>query len=81
MEIAEGEENIVSINFDLVMGDKTGYIHMKAGQKGYIEYDEFSLLRSSPPVNFIIDMEADMWASADFKIVGLSDIAFEVSYI
>ena len=54
---------------------------MKAGQKGYIEYDEFSLLRSSPPVNFIIDMEADMWASADFKIVGLSDIAFEVSYI
>ena len=66
------------MNFDLVMGDKTGYIRMKNGHRVYVEYDEFSVLRSAPPVNFIIDDGAEMWASADFKVVGAGNLAFKV---
>ena len=66
------------MNFDLVMGDKTGYFHMKDCQKLFIEYDEFSVLRSSPPANLIIDNGSEIWASADFKIIGTASVAFEV---
>ena len=62
------------------MGDETGYLHMQDGQRMYLEYDEFSVLRSAPPVNFIIDDGSEMWASADFKIIGAANTAFEVSY-
>ena len=67
------------MNFDLVMGDESGYFHMQSGQIMYLEYDEFSVLRSAPPVNFIIDEGSEMWASADFKIIGAGSSAFEVS--
>ena len=66
------------MNFDLVMGDKTGYFHMQDGQRLFIEYDEFSVLRSAPPVNLIIDNGSEIWASADFKIIGTASVAFEV---
>ena len=78
VEIAEGNEGITSVNFDLVLGDNTGYFYMKNGQRLYVEYDEFSLLRSAPPVNFIIDDGAEMWASADFKVIGARNLAFKV---
>ena len=79
LEIGPGNESITTVNFDLVMGDETGYFHMQDSQRMYLEYDEFSVLRSSPPVNFIIDDRAEMWASADFKIIGAASTAFEVS--
>ena len=68
------------MNFDLVMGDETGYFHMQDSQRMYIEYDEFSVLRSAPPANLIIDSGSEMWASADFKIIGAASTAFEVLY-
>lgn len=63
------------------MGDKTGFFRMQDGQRMYIEYDEFSVLRSAPPVNLIIEEGAEMWASADFKVIGLADTAFKVRAI
>lgn len=60
------------------MGDETGYLLMQDGQRMYLEYNEFSVLRSAPPVNFIIKDGAEMWASADFKVIGAGSTAFEV---
>ena len=53
---------------------------MQDSQRMYIEYDEFSVLRSAPPANLIIDSGSEMWASADFKIIGAASTAFEVLY-
>ena len=66
------------MNFDLVLGDNSGNMYMKKKQKLYLEYDDFSLLRSAPPVNLIIDYEAEIWTSADFKVIGAGDLAFKV---
>ena len=52
---------------------------MQDGQRMYVEYDEYALIRSSPPVNFIIKEGAEMWASADFKVIGTAETAFQVS--
>ena len=78
LEIGNGLDDIISINFDLVMGDRSGFIHLQAGQAGFIEYSEFSLLRSMPPVNFIIKNGAQIWLSADFKVIGEDTYAFWV---
>ena len=78
LEIGPGTESITSVNFDLVMGDRSGYLHMQDTQRMYLEYDEFAVVRSSPPVNFIIKEGAEMWASADFKVIGTAETAFQV---
>ena len=66
------------MNFDLVLGDNSGYMYMKKKQKLYLEYDDFSLLRSAPPINLVIDYEAEIWTSADFKVIGAGELAFKV---
>ncbi|KAL4230250.1 hypothetical protein ACF0H5_010636 [Mactra antiquata] len=78
LEIAAGTENIKSINLDYVMGDRTGYLHMKDDQTAFVEYSEYSLLRSAPPINFMIDKNSHIWLSADFKIIGEQKPAFQL---
>ena len=70
IELGPGTESISTVNFDYVMGDGSGIMCMQDGQRMYLEYDEFSVLRSAPPVNFIIKENAEVWASSDFKVVG-----------
>ncbi|KAK3576663.1 hypothetical protein CHS0354_004948 [Potamilus streckersoni] len=70
LQIAEGSDNITSINLDLILGDGSGVLHMQSGQSFYIEYDEYSILRSSPPVRYDVDHGAKMYASADLRLIG-----------
>lgn len=70
LEIADGGDNIDTINLGLILGDKSGYLHIQYKQKFYIEFDKFSVLRSSPPSNFIVRYGGEMWASADFRLIG-----------
>jgi hypothetical protein len=78
LEISAGNQSISSINLDTVYGDKTGYLHIQDGQVAFTEYSEYSLLRSSMPVNFHIDEGAQVWMSSDVKIVGSQIPAFKV---
>lgn len=78
LEIGPGSAGITSINIDQQYGDKSGYLHMQDGQTAYMEYSEFSLLRSTPPVNFVIDEGSQVWLPTDFKIVGTQTPAFQV---
>ena len=80
VQIAAGTNSIDSINIDLQLGDKSGYLHLQNGQRGYLEYDEFSLIRSSPPVNMHLDAGAELWGSSDYKIVGSQVPAFKVMF-
>lgn len=80
LEIGPGTDNITSVNIDYVMGDKTGYLHMKHGQTAYLEYSAYSLLRSTPPINFRIDQGSQIWLSSDFKVYGTHVPAFQVWY-
>lgn len=70
LKINAHPEQITSLNLDLVLGDKSGYIHVQSDQTFYIEFDEYHLTRSSPPCSFIIDYGGDLWVSADFRIIG-----------
>lgn len=79
LEIGAGNSSISSLNLDSVMGDMTGYIHMKLRQTLFVEYSEYSALRSAPPANFHIDNGAQIWLSADYKIIGMQSPAFQVS--
>jgi len=57
LEIADGGSDIDKLNIELVMGDMTGYIHIQDQQQFYVEFDAYSVLRSSPPSNFIVRNE------------------------
>ena len=78
IEIEAGNDNITSANFDYVMGDKTGYIHIQDGQTMYVEYKENSVVRSFPPTNFHVDYGSELWLPADFKVYGTQVPAFKV---
>lgn len=70
LEIADGGDTIDMINLGLVLGDKSGYLHIQNLQKFYVEFDKFGVLRSSPPCNFIVRYGGELWASADFRLIG-----------
>ena len=78
IEMGPGKDNITTLNIDYMMGDKTGYLHMKDGQTSYLEYSQYSILRSTPPVNFQIDEGSQIWLSSDFKVIGTHVPAFQV---
>lgn len=78
LEIGPGISNIDSINLDLIMGDKTGYLHLKDTQTAFCEYSTYSALRSAPPINFRIDEGSSIWTSSDFKLIGLQVPAMQV---
>lgn len=73
LEISEGRDNIRKLNLGLVLGDKSGVLHLQSTQTFYIEYDQYQLLRSSPPCSFLVDEGSEMWASADFRLIGLGN--------
>ena len=73
IEIKDGGDNIKSFNVDLLYGDKTGYIHIQDHQDFFIEYDIFKITRSVPKVNFIVEKEGKMFASTDFRPLGIHD--------
>jgi hypothetical protein len=81
LEIGPGKDNITTLNIDLMMGDRTGYLHMKGGQTSYLEYSQYSILRSTPPVNFQIDQGSQIWLSSDFKVIGNHVPAFQVGVV
>lgn len=78
LEIGPGTSSIDSINLDLVMGDKTGYLHIKDTQTAFVEYSTYSALRSAPPINFRVDDGSSIWTSSDFKLIGEQIPAFQV---
>lgn len=78
LEIGPGTTGIDSINIDLVMGDKTGYLHMQNAQTAFVEYSTYSVLRSAPPLNFRVDEGSSIWTSSDFKIIGQQLPAMQV---
>ncbi|KAH3880016.1 hypothetical protein DPMN_003928 [Dreissena polymorpha] len=78
LEIAAGRENINSINLDYVMGDRTGYLHLANGQTGYVEYSTYATLRSVPPINFHVDVNSNIWLSADFQLIGIQIPAMQL---
>jgi len=79
LEIGPGTASIDSINFDLVMGDKSGYLHLQNTQTAFLEYSTYSALRSAPPINFRIDEGSSIWVSSDFKLIGQQIPAVQVS--
>jgi hypothetical protein len=70
LEIANGGDNIKTINLGLILGDKSGYLHIQNKQKFYVEFDAYSVLRSSPPSNFIVRNGGELWLSADIRLIG-----------
>ena len=64
---------IRKLNLGLVLGDNTGVLHLQNTQKFYIEYNQYKLLRSSPPCSFLVDEGSELWASADFRLIGLGN--------
>ncbi|WAR26297.1 TENX-like protein [Mya arenaria] len=78
LEIGPGTESITSLNLDLVMGDRSGYLHLQNGQTVFVEYSTYATLRSSPPVNFRIDEGSNIWLSADFKVIGEQQPAMQL---
>ena len=79
VQIVHGNLPIHTINIDALLGDATGFIHIKSGQSFYVEFDEFSNRRSSPPCNFIVDEGADIWLSQDFRVIGKHNPAFQLN--
>ena len=78
IQIADGGDNIKSLNLGLIMGDQSGYIYTQDTQKFFVEYDEFALLRSSPPVNFIVDHGSQMYVSTDLRLIGSETPALQL---
>lgn len=48
-------------------------LYLQRTQTFYIEYDQYQVLRSSPPCSFLVDGGSEMWASADFRLIGLGN--------
>ena len=78
LEIADGGSDIDKLNIELVMGDMTGYIHIQDQQQFYVEFDAYSVLRSSPPSNFIVRNGGQMWTSADLRLIGLGKVTLDL---
>lgn len=78
LEIADGGIDIDVINIGLVLGDMSGFIHIQDGQQFYIEFDAYSVFRSSPPSNFIVDNGGQMWTSSDLRLIGIGDVTLDL---
>lgn len=50
-------------------------MHIQPNHKFYIEYDEVTLRRSFPKVNFIVDYEGELFLVPDFHVTGLKSPA------
>jgi hypothetical protein len=78
LEIADGGNDINKLNIGLVMGDMTGYIHIQDQQQFYVEFDAYSVFRSSPHSNFIVNNGAQMWISADVRLIGRGKVTLDL---
>lgn len=66
-----------SITVHTVISDGLSTFHIQPRQKFYIEYDEVTLRRSFPRINFILDYEGEVFLVPDFHVSGLKTPAFE----
>ena len=77
-QIANGTAPVSQVNLPLILGDKTGFLDIQNKQKFYVEFSEYHTIRSSPPVNFLVEFGSELWLSADFRVVGATQPALKV---
>lgn len=61
----------------MVLSDGLSTVHIQPHQKFYVEYEEVTIRRSFPRVNFILDYKGELFLVPDFHVVGLKIPAFE----
>ena len=69
---------IRKLNLGLVLGDRTGALHLQKMQTFYVEYNQYKVLRSSPPCRFLVDEGSELWVSADFRLIGIGNHALKL---
>ena len=74
---AQLEISLDSINIGEVFGDMSGFLDVATDQDFYIEFRRYESVRSSPPVNFILQAGGTAYVCQDFRIIGTHDPAFD----
>ena len=69
---------IDTLNVGIVLGDRTGFFHLKQAQKFYVEFEPFLPVRSSPPCNFLVDEGSELWLSQDIRVIGVNEPAVQL---
>ena len=74
----EIDDPIEVINLPLILGDKTGFLHIQDRDTFFVEFAEYETIRSSPPTNFIVREGGELWVSQDFRVIGQHDPAVQL---
>ncbi|KAK3724602.1 hypothetical protein QZH41_005193 [Actinostola sp. cb2023] len=74
-----GSDPHPSVTVLTVISDGLSTMHIQPRQKFYIEYDEVTLRRSFPKINFKLDYGGEVFLVPDFHVSGLKNPPFELN--